>query len=158
MWLVECAFGVKKPVGVIIQFSKITVDGLSVEGDITNVKLPKFPKRLVVEVNPVDGDGDAAAYQEGTLVFVSSDPEVATVTVDPDNERKAYVQRVEGALGEALITVKGDGDPDDYEVREITGTLAVVAALPEAVVFDLTATEEVVEEPTPDPAPVDENV
>lgn len=84
--------------------------------------------------------GKAARYEEGTAVWETSNPDVATVTVDPSNELSAVVEGVDGSLNESVvISFRADGDPDQDQVREVVATLDVTVTQGEAFVTELTA-------------------
>jgi hypothetical protein len=84
--------------------------------------------------------GHVATYEPGSATWESSDPSVATVTVDPDSELSANVIGVDGSNnGSVVITFRADGDPDADQVRDLVGTLDVVVTQGEAVVVELSA-------------------
>lgn len=84
--------------------------------------------------------GHNAAYQTGSATWESSDENIASVEVNPDNELEATVRGLDGSNSDAVvITFRADGDPDDDEVRDLVATLDVVVTQGEAVVSELVA-------------------
>lgn len=84
--------------------------------------------------------GNPAAYEKGTEAWVSSDPAVASVTVDPADPLQADVDGLNGAANTpVLVTFTADGDPDAGETRDLVATLDVVVTQGEAVVAEISA-------------------
>ena len=77
-----------------------------------------------------------AVAQLQTVTWESSNPSVATVTVDPADQSKATISAV--TAGTMLVTVKADADPSDGVV-EIIGTLDVVVGAGLATVVEIAA-------------------
>jgi hypothetical protein len=82
-------------------------------------------------------DGGDAKYQEGSVVWSSSDPAVASVQADPADERKAKIKGLSAvdSAGEsnpaAVIECRADGDPNEA-VRELISTAAISVTDPDA--------------------------
>lgn len=95
-------------------------------------------------ITPKTGRGNVAPI-DGTMVFDSSDPTVATVAADPSNPMRAVVVGV--SPGVCQVSAEFDADLDVGETRTIrvTGAIEVVAA--EAQTAEIVFEDEV---PQPD--------
>lgn len=130
-----------------VNFS-ISYQGVTAKGAITMAEL-REGQQLVATVTLKTKAGNPAAYQTGTAVWTSSDPTVATATVDPTNELSATIVGVNGAANTpVLVTFTADGDPDADQTRDVVGTLDIVVTQGEAFVAEVAAGT-----PTDVPAP-----
>lgn len=133
MTFIQKLFGFRKPKFV---FTRIKFGSIVVEGDLKMASM-KENQEFDLTAAPKSASGKPTTIQQGTAEWTSSDESVATVTPDPANELSAKVKSV--GVGEALITLKADGDTDEADTLEITGVEAVVVTAGNAVGFDLTA-------------------
>jgi hypothetical protein len=121
-----------------IQF-EIRFSGVITKGVIKEMQL-REGQQVTVTARPKTRSGKDAAYDEGSVEWESSNPSVASVEENPDNELEATVKGLDGSANEAVvITCRLDGDPDEDEVRELIGSLDVVVTQGEAFAFELEA-------------------
>lgn len=110
--------------------------GIIIKGEIKEMEL-REGQEVDVKLVLTTRSGRTAQHQEGSAVWESSNPDVATVTVDPTNELVAKIMGVNGEGNQAVvITARVDGDPDG-EVREIVASGDVVVTQGEAFVGEL---------------------
>lgn len=120
-------------------FSSITSQGITTKGEIKMAEL-REGQRIRATVALKTKGGNPAAYEKGTEAWVSSDPAVASVTVDPADPLQADVDGLNGAANTpVLVTFTADGDPDAGETRDLVATLDVVVTQGEAVVAEISA-------------------
>lgn len=140
VFLTEKAFNLP-PVScddVNVFFNQVRLDGLIIKGEIEMAEL-REGQQFTVTAAFKTAAGHPASYQAGTAMWASSDPSIASVEANPENELEATVKGVDGSNnGAALITFTADGDPDADETRDLVGTLDVVVTQGEAVVAELT--------------------
>ena len=142
---------------VTAYFSTVSSGGILVKGDIDMAEL-REGQFFNVGAAFKTQSGNPATYEAGSVAWTSSDPSVASVEVNPDNELQAKVSGVNGsANGSAVIEFRADGDPDADQTRELIATLAVTVTQGEAVVAELTAgaaqDNPAIPTPGPDPEP-----
>ena len=120
-------------------FSSIsTRDGITIKGEIEMAEL-KEGQQFVCTVSLTTKAGNPALYQTGSAAWASSNPSVASVTVDPGNELSATVAGLNGAANTpVLITFTADGDPNAEVVRDVVATLDVVVTQGNAFVASIT--------------------
>ena len=102
--------------------------------------------------------GNKGAFEAGSAEWLSSDPDVVSVTENPDNELEAIVEGLDGSSNESVvITFRADADQSEG-IKEIIGTMSVVCTQGEATVIELTGGEPYSDEPETEPEtePVDE--
>ncbi len=87
---------------------------------------------------PVDAKGAPAQVQDGSVVWSSSDPNVATVTADATDPLKAVV--VAGLPGTAQINVSADADLGDGVTSIAAPALDVTVLAGQAVALGSIAT------------------
>lgn len=139
IWLTEQCYPESQIDSAIVSFSEVRGNGLIVQGDIKAMEL-REGQQVKVKASLRTKMGKKAAFQEGSVAWETSNPDVAQVTVNPEDELEATVRGLDGEANEAVvITFRADGDPDEDEVREIIGTLDVVVTQGEAVVVELSA-------------------
>jgi hypothetical protein len=128
----------------VVIFTSARFAGVVITGEISQMELregQQVPLTAALRTRA----GRPAAYEQGSATWGSSDPSIATVTVDPNNELVATVVGVSsvGSDGQdnpsAVITFRADGDPDADQTRDLIGTLDVVVTQGEAVVVELSA-------------------
>lgn len=82
------------------------------------IKIKAILMELTIKVNhapitftatPINDDGTDGKIESGTQEYTSSNPDVATVTEDPNDETKGTVT-LTGASGDFDLVVKGDAD------------------------------------------------
>lgn len=113
---------------------------LIVRGEIKFMEL-KEGQQTVVTATPRTRKGHPAQIEPGSATWESSDPAVASVTPDPNNELSATVTGEDGTENESVvITLRADGRAGEGE-RPVIGTLSLVVTAGDATVFDLAAAE-----------------
>lgn len=130
---------------------QISAQGLVIRGVIKMAEL-REGQQLSATVTLKTKSGNPAAYEVGSAVWTSSDPTVATATVDPTNELMANIVGVNGAANTpVLVTFTADGDPDagPDQVRPVVATLDIVVTQGEAFVAEITAGPATDVPPTP---------
>lgn len=83
------------------------------------------------QVSFVDGAGNPASAEAGSVAWSSSDESVVTVTVDPSDETKAVIVAA-GPLGTAQVSVSADADLG-AGIQTITGTVDIEVQASQAV-------------------------
>lgn len=120
-------------------FDTLTFNGVKSIGEFDMAEL-REGQQFTVTSTFKTAAGNPAAYEKGSAKWVSSDPSVASVDVDPNNELSAVVKGLNGAANTpVLVTFTADGDPDADQVRDLVATLDVVVTQGEAVVAELSA-------------------
>jgi len=139
VFLCEKAFGLTPDCGTHVFFNQVRIGGLTFTGEITMAEL-REGQQFDVTAKLTTASGHAAAYQQGTATFESSDPSIASVEQSADDPLTATVKGVDGSNnGSAVITFRADGDPDADQTRDLVATLDVVVTQGEAVVAELEA-------------------
>jgi hypothetical protein len=88
--------------------------------------------QVQVEISYVDAQGNPATV-DGEVSWSSSDPTIATVTVDNQNSQRAIVAAAAGGtIGQAQITATADADLGEG-TRELITTMDVEVVAGEAV-------------------------
>lgn len=124
---------------VVFSSVELPENKTKINGELKNMEL-REGKKARITVSLLTAGGNPAAYQTGTEVFESSNPEIVSVTADAENPLQAEIECLDGSQNEAvMITFRADGDPDADETREIVGTLDVIATQGEAVAVEITA-------------------
>ncbi len=114
-------------------------DGIEIKGDLKEMEI-REGQQFNITAEPRTANGNAAAYQDGTAIWASSDETIASVTANPQNELEAEVRGLDGSENASVvIEFRADGDPDADETRELIGTIGVTVTRGEATVFNLTA-------------------
>lgn len=90
---------------------------------------------IAVALTPVDRKGNPAAIQAGSVKWGVSDPTLATITPDPENELKATITPT--GLGVVQVTASADADPSADVDTEINGSAALEIVAAEATGFEL---------------------
>lgn len=122
-------------------FESVAFNGVTIKGRITNMEL-REGQQVDLSVALKTASGHPAAYEKGSATWVSSAPDVVSVTVNPDDELKGTAKGLDGsANASALITFQVDGDPDagPDQQRMIIATLDLVCTQGEATVAEITA-------------------
>jgi hypothetical protein len=107
--------------------------GEIVEGEILVVTLQEG-QRVHATVKPLSKHNNPAKVEPGSVSWQTSDPTVATVEQDATDELSAVITR--RGEGEALITIKADGDLGEG-VNPITGVGTVSCPAPGAASFSI---------------------
>lgn len=95
----------------------------------------KDTQQAVLGIAPVDKKGNAAAVQDGSVVWTTSDSNVLAVTPSADGLSATVVA---GNPGVAQVNVSADADMGDG-VTPITGTLDVTVVAGDAVSLSVSA-------------------
>jgi hypothetical protein len=118
-------------------FDTITFNGVKTTGEFTMAEL-REGQQIVASATFKTAAGNPAAYEKGSAKWVSSDPTIASVDVDPNNELSATVKGLNGAANTpVLVTFTADGDPDADQTRDLVATLDIVVTQGEAVVTEI---------------------
>lgn len=140
--LVNCIKDCEEPCGcgqegVRVVFAQVQGNGLIIKGDIKSMEL-REGQQVRVSADLQTSAGHQAAYQEGSASWESSNPDVATVTADPNDELTAVVKGVNGEDNESVvISFQADGDPDSDQERVLVGTVDITVTQGEATVVSL---------------------
>lgn len=87
-------------------------------------------------LQPVDSKGRPAQVDEGTVEFVSSDPNVFIAEEDPNDQLKVKITAI--SEGVAELRFSADADLDDGETVTIEGFMAVEVVPAMAIGFGIT--------------------
>jgi len=118
---------------VTLRYDRFTV---TARGEDMAYTLPDGNK-VEVKIEYVDSQGNAAAV-DGDVEWSSSNTDIVTVEVDPDDPQKATVAATEGGtIGQAQIIATADADLG-AGVREIITTMDVEVVAGEAVAGTIT--------------------
>lgn len=151
---------------IYVIFSEIYLPENYFLGDLFTMQL-KEGQKATINVVLKTKRGHQAAIEPGSASFESSDPSVVQVRQNPTNELSAEIEAIDGSANESVVvTFRADGKIGDG-VRELVGTLDVVATQGDAFVVEMEvgeitdapdATPETETPPASDPAaPVLEN-
>lgn len=118
--------------------SSITTNGITIRGKIKKMEL-REGQQVEATVSLTTASGHPAVHESGTESWESSDPDIASVTVNANDPLQATIVGVDGSNnGSVLITFRADGDPDADQVRDIVVTGDVVVTQGEAHVGSMT--------------------
>jgi hypothetical protein len=110
---------------VRLQFAA-DIDGIQIQGDNMTFTLAAG-QSVPFTVTPIKADGTASNATLSALAFVSSDPTIFTVALDPATPNGGILSAVAG--GTAILTGTATAtEPDGTTTEQITGAVTIAVA------------------------------
>lgn len=125
-----------------IKFKKVRIDNIIIEGDIKKVNID-FLQQVTYTLEATDRKGNSAKVE--SVVWELTDPSIATLEVNKDNQLEATVKGVKGVTGVTVVRATADAR-FGAEVNNLIAEDALNVTDPEASVLSLKASEAVDQE------------
>lgn len=143
VWLSDCLD--MCPIRTQLIFTKVRVNGITIQGDIKKMKI-EFGQTVNVVATPQGAPG--SKIEAGSAVFSFQAQDASgndasadfVLTVDPTDELKCSLAHSGTNESTGLLTLTADGDPDADETAPVVGTLAIIVDAPNVTGFDMTGT------------------
>lgn len=141
--LLALAYDIQTPCDECPQTAKggwiISLNGITIKGDIEMAEL-REGQRIPLQANFKTANGHPATHEAGTVKWDNSNPDIASLEVDPNDETKAFLNGTDGSANAAgVASCTADGDPDADQTRVLVSTLDYVVTQGEAFVSEIQA-------------------
>lgn len=118
-------------------FSKVRIENITIKGDIKKVNID-FLQQVTYTLEATDRKGNPAKVE--SVTWELTDPSIATLEVNPDNQLEATAKGISGVTGVTLVRATADvrfGEETLHKVAED----ALNVTDPEAEIISLKASE-----------------